>query len=73
MERTNADRATDGAKAVAIHNTDENDVQTGLVDLLADLMHYASEEQGLDFEAALDTARMHFQAEVDEEAADDEN
>lgn len=40
------------------------DYQTNLVDLLADLMHYADGYAGpVDFESALDSALNHFTAE----------
>lgn len=44
-----------------------------VTDILADLMHYCKIE-GEDFEAALDTARMHFEAEITEkEVYEDED
>lgn len=41
----------------------ENDPETALCDLLADLMHWAK-EQDIDFELAVHRAREHFAAEV---------
>jgi len=49
--------------------TDE-EMQTVLTDLLADLMHWASaqaDEEEVDFETALDSGRMHYDREHDDE------
>lgn len=43
--------------------TYSNDPECGLTDLLADLMHYASEQGDRVFEFALDSADKHFNAE----------
>jgi uncharacterized protein with von Willebrand factor type A (vWA) domain len=48
--------------------------QTRLCDLLADLMHYCAvhakrEDSPMDFDRALASARMHFEAEQKEEEA----
>lgn len=40
--------------------------ETIVTDLLADLMHLAAEDGEFDFDDALDSARMHFSAEVNE-------
>jgi len=37
--------------------------QEDVIDLLADAMHYCAKRQGLNFEAALETARRHFEEE----------
>jgi hypothetical protein len=43
--------------------------QTNLVDLLADLMHFADGYAGpVDFESALESARNHYEAELRGEA-----
>lgn len=46
--------------------TDDEDA---LGDLLCDLMHLADREALLDFEQALETARMHYEAEIAAEDA----
>lgn len=38
------------------------DYETNMVDLLADLMHYAS-DSGLDFEGVMDSATLHYVSE----------
>ncbi len=44
------------------HTDYEDDRQTGVIDLLADLMHYADQE-GLNFKECLRIARNHFEEE----------
>lgn len=46
----------------------DDDLETGITDLLADLMHLCA-AQGVDFERALGLAREHFNAEVIDDAA----
>lgn len=63
-----AEESADRAEIVLIHYSDDvgntgEDDQTTLADLLADLMHLARINGDLDFDAALATARMHFDAE----------
>lgn len=60
--RHRADRAEK-----AINSYDEGG-KTGLVDLLADLMHFCHLE-GIDFDSAMETATMHFDCEQDEAKA----
>lgn len=64
MGEMNGNRAAWAAHAIeafqAMTGTDPADA---MVDLLADLMHLAGAE-GADFEAALATARMHYDAEI---------
>ena len=42
----------------------EDTLDTGVVDLLADLMHYCDLEE-IDFELCLNNARMHFNYEAE--------
>lgn len=65
MNFTNTDRIRYGAKAVLAGNPDSigsNDEQTNLTDTLANMMHYAREND-LDFAQALRMAKAHFQDE----------
>ncbi|MFA6134579.1 MAG: hypothetical protein WC869_11250 [Phycisphaerae bacterium] len=48
----------------------ESEGQETLIDLLADLRHW-SREKGLDFEEVARMAEMHFEAEADEEQAEE--
>lgn len=70
MEATNEMRAEWAQKAVdafAIATGIQNeDPETQISDLLADLMHLATSE-GLDFRGLLDRARGHFEEEEAEE------
>jgi hypothetical protein len=43
---------------------DADDEQTTTVDALANMMHWAATRSGVDFEQALDSARLHFAAEA---------
>jgi hypothetical protein len=66
--RTVLDRAYNGRDiaALALNGTQHlslEDYETGLVDALANLMHFARRYE-LDFDAALGTARMHHDAEA---------
>jgi hypothetical protein len=68
-----ADRVKDAGKVFrGPYSIEPEGEQTALVDLLADLMHWArvmgDDENGMDFDDALDTARMHVDAEIVEEA-----
>lgn len=56
-----AGAALDAYAAVA-----DADDAAALTDLLADLMHHA-DRAGKDFDAALDSARTHYTAELDED------
>lgn len=65
---TNLDRANWADKAIRIFREATGcDHEDSLGDLLADLIHWA-EARNFDFEAALDRARDHYQAEIAEEA-----
>jgi len=44
-----------------------SDLEDALPDLLADLMHW-SDRQGCDFDAMLERAKFHYEAETTEEA-----
>ena len=71
---TNAERAERVQKilkayAEEMYGTDDPDPEellTAAGDLLADFLHYCSQEE-LDFDDAIRVARMHFEAEMDEE------
>lgn len=58
----NEDRAASGLTAMEAASVDDPGTQSGLVDLLANLMHTAKAES-LDFEDAVRVAAMHFDAE----------
>lgn len=60
---TNERRANNAEQAIFTIYSD--DPINGVVDLLADLMHYADRER-IDFEQALKTARHHHQTETTE-------
>lgn len=55
-------RAKSAHKALAEYRQ-ENDNQEALIDLLTDLKHWADKRQ-VDFDHALDVARMHYHHEV---------
>ncbi len=65
-ESMNDDRAAWASEALerfqAVTGTDRED---SLADLLCDLMHW-SDRNNFDFEAALDRARWHYSAEIEE-------
>lgn len=67
---TNRTRIANANLALTVHHTaidgkplDHHDLQTPLADLLADLRHYARHPK-LDYAAADDQARLHFDAET---------
>lgn len=65
MEPTNDSRADLALQALA--NSDQGGQEdTDVTDLLADLMHFCRRE-GFDFDYCLQSARMHFEEEVEEE------
>lgn len=66
---TNADRAewANTALSAFVNEVGENDDHTDLKDLLCNLMHWA-DRQEVDFEAALEGARFHYRAEIEEAA-----
>jgi hypothetical protein len=60
----NADRAKWAQAALrAFRKATGADAEEALGDLLCDLMHW-SDRNNFDFEAALDRARMHYEAET---------
>jgi hypothetical protein len=65
----NAKRAEHGRAAMHAGDVDGNaasgDAHTGYVDALANMMH-AARADGVDFDSALDSARMHYGDEKDE-------
>lgn len=70
MSQDNEDRATRGRAALATYISEGfSDADSALDDLLADLMHMsAADSPNRDaFDRALETARMHFAAETEEE------
>lgn len=50
------------ARVMLAVNYDKNDIGTSVYDALADIMHLC-EREGIDFEEALESGVMHFQAE----------
>jgi len=70
---TNIERAKWADKAIqAFRKQTGCDFEDSLGDLLCDLMHWAIAENR-DFDAALDTARTHYEAECEETAEDSKN
>jgi hypothetical protein len=69
-EPTNKDRAGWAHEALRrfgeITGVGDEDLKTQISDLVADLMHLAKIES-VDFDDVLDSARMHYEAELDEE------
>ena len=61
MTLSNQERAVRCQQAIAAYSDD--DTYTNLVDFLADAMHFC-QLNGHSFPDALDTARMHFDAEM---------
>jgi hypothetical protein len=67
---TNLDRAEWAAAALRhFQSTTGADYQDALPDLLCDLLHW-SDRDNVNFEKALKTARLHYEAECDEEKTD---
>lgn len=65
---TNSQRAEQAHRCVMyFEQQTRSDRENSLKDLLANLMHWA-DQHGQDFEDALRVARMHYEAEVQEEA-----
>jgi hypothetical protein len=62
--RTNRDRAEDCARL--LDEMGAEDPETGMIDLLADALHYCN-QTSVDFENCLRIAGNHFQEEKDEE------
>jgi hypothetical protein len=56
---TNEDRARYGLAAVNAGAPDDNDAETSLADVLANLMHHADSAE-LDFDRALEAARGYY-------------
>ncbi len=77
-ETTNSDRA-DRAAALLLtyqqqHDTGNDEPDSVMADLIADLMHHARRSMGLDddrIEEVIERARGHFQAELEEEEGTD--
>ena len=67
---TNEGRARRSAEAIEAYSDD--DTRTNLVDFLADALHWCH-LNGHCFEDVLDTARMHFEAELTEETEERSN
>lgn len=68
-EPTNESRAEMAGYAMAAFRSQSGaDEEDALSDLLVDLMHFA-DRTNQDFDAALDRARMHYEAESAGEAA----
>ena len=75
--RTNKDRVEDAELALRVstyqQSIEEDEWDTAIVDLLADLMHlHQRAEIELSFNALYETARMHFEEEVIEEDTDEQ-
>jgi len=67
MESDNTSRAYRAGEVLDYYDEmDGTDPDSNVVDLLADLMHYCN-QSSWDFTQALETARMHFEAEVEGE------
>ena len=65
---TNSQRAEQAHRAIMYFEQNSgDDRENSLKDLLCNLMHWA-DEQAEDFDDALRVARMHYEAEVHEEA-----
>lgn len=74
-EPTNEDRANWARAALEVFSQKTGldmavELDCSIGDLLANMMHLCKQE-GLDFDALLETGRMHFEAETDEEEAMD--
>ena len=68
MEYQNQYRANGAGEVLDYYDANERaDPDSNVVDLLADLMHYCARTANWNFDSALETARMHFEAERDEE------
>ncbi len=68
---TYLDRANWADKAIRTFREQTGcDQEDSLADLLCDLMHWAN-VRNFDFDVALAIARMHYQAECDEESSTD--
>lgn len=65
MPWTNKDRARDCDRMFEARREPPEDDQAGLIDALADLMHWA-ERQGVDFDDALSMATDHYSEERNE-------
>ena len=61
---TNEERAERARKALDACDLQEDDIEDGIVDLMADLLHLINQQTGLDIDQVLDTARMHYEAEI---------
>lgn len=73
MTATNRDRADWAAEALRqFQDTTGTDYEDALPDLLCDLMHWSDRENN-NFQASLDRARQHYEAELLEAADDPKN
>jgi hypothetical protein len=68
FQMTNDSRADRALNAVET-DCDNNDLQTKIADLLANLQHLCRREE-IDFEECLESGRMHFEAELKDEGED---
>lgn len=67
-EMNNDLRAEWGARGVAAGNPDHdaNDIESSVADTLANIMHFCKRD-GIEFQARLSTAEMHFESEEQED------
>jgi Fic family protein len=68
QELNNEQRAEAAYRAVMKYQQSDFDVETGIIDLVADLLHLAR-ENGIEPDYIIHMAQMHFDAEIEEEAA----
>ena len=66
LDLTNEERAVRAVTALKQYMDADFDEPTNIIDLLADLMHYAA-QQDIDFDQCLETAEIHFNTETEEE------
>lgn len=71
MEVTNKLRSLFAAEAIDVFanrtGINDEDEETKLGDLLADILHFCDEKY-LDFSGVLERSRLHYQAEIEEES-----
>lgn len=74
---TNAQRAERAFRITLVYQgwtgADGEDAETLIVDIVADLMHEVRMHQGDNFEEILERARVHHDAERDDDAENPEN
>ena len=66
MEPTNSDRAEWARQAVEAFPAQADDLETTIKDLFCNLMHLCNQEN-FEFNTLLEGARMHFEAEIEED------